>query len=215
MSLHEHNESERVDDLVARMRAGDTVVLVSDAGTPTVSDPGYPLIKAVVEANLPLTVLPGPSAVLVAVAACGLPLHRWTFVGFLPRKRGALEKVLSDPHPLVAFESPRRLARTLEQLAGMDPDRPVAVCRELTKTFEQVVRGTAASVRDHFLATPPLGEIVVVVGQASPRSAIGASVDAVARLATSGARPREAAAVVAELTGLSKNELYDAWLLRR
>jgi 16S rRNA (cytidine1402-2'-O)-methyltransferase len=215
MSLHEHNETARIEALVARVRAGDTVVLVSDAGTPTISDPGYPLIRAVVDAGLPLTVLPGPSAVLVAVVASGLPVHRWTFVGFLPRKRGALEKVLSDPHPLVAFESPRRLARTLELLAGMGPDRPVAVCRELTKTFEEVVRGTAATVREHFVARPPLGEVVVVLGEAPPAAGIDAYVDAVARLATSGARPREAAAVVAALTGASKNELYDAWLLRR
>ncbi len=215
MSLHEHNEATRVDAIVARIRSGETVALVSDAGTPTVSDPGYPLIKAVVDADLPLTVLPGPSAVLVAVVASGLPLHRWAFVGFLPRKPGALEKLLADPQPLVAFESPRRLARTLELLAGMDPHRPVAVCRELTKTYEEVVRGTAASVRDRFLASPPLGEIVVVIGQASPTRGIDAGVDAVARLASSGARPREAAAVIASVTGLSKNELYDAWLLRR
>jgi len=213
-SLHEHNEAVRINGLLAEIAAGRIVTLVSDAGTPAISDPGYLLIRAVIDAGLDLTVLPGPSAVIVAVVASGLPLDSWTFTGFLPRKQSALADALANPGALVAFESPRRLARTLEVLSEMDPARPVAVCRELTKTHEQVVRGSAAEVSSHFRGTKPLGEVVLVVGAGSVNSPIGPCVDAVARLVSSGAQAREAAAVVAEMKGVSKNRIYNEWLKR-
>ena len=212
VSLHEHNEVRRAPALVDRLREGATVALVSDAGTPGISDPGYVLVRAVADAGLPLTVLPGPSAVLAAVVASAMPLDRWRFVGFLPRKAAALLAELDQPGPLVGFESPRRLARTLQALAEHDPQRPVAVCRELTKDHEEVVRGSAAEVAAHFAEHEPLGEIVLVVGAPAAREDTGAALAALARVVEAGAKPREAAGALAELVGLPRNRLYDAWL---
>src|SRR3954464_4753725 len=146
LSYHEHNERERSAELVRRMGAGETVALVSDAGMPLVSDPGYVLVQACVAAGLAVEVLPGPSAALAALVASGLPADTWRFVGFLPRKKGELRKLFSasvSGGTLVAFESPRRVPASLEVLASVDPDRQVAVARELTKLHEEVVRGTA------------------------------------------------------------------------
>jgi 16S rRNA (cytidine1402-2'-O)-methyltransferase len=215
LSLHEHNEERRLEPVLERIRTGEAVVLVSDAGTPAVSDPGYPLIRAVIAAGLPLTVLPGPSAVLLAVVASGLPLDRWRFVGFLPRKPAALAAELRSPEPVVAFESPRRLARTLAALAESAPERRVAVCRELTKEHEEVVRGTAAEVAAHFAAHEPLGEIVLVVDGAAATGDVAQALAAVAELVDAGARARQAAATVAGLLGLSTNAVYEAWLTQR
>src|ERR1017187_2021574 len=142
VSFHEHNERARATELVARMRGGATVALVCDAGMPLISDPGFALVRACVEADITLEVLPGPSAVVTALVASGLPAERWCFVGFLPRKRSELEKLLAHAtETLVAFESPRRLVATLELLAASEPERPAAVCRELTKLHEEVRRG--------------------------------------------------------------------------
>lgn len=212
VSLHEHNEDERSEALAQRVRQGETVVLVSDAGTPTISDPGYPLIRAVIEAGGRVTVLPGASAAVVAVVASGLALARWTFVGFLPRSPDALARELGRPEPLVAFESPRRLAGTLELLATLEPERPIAVCRELTKTHEEVVRGTAAEVAQQFAQRRPLGEIVLVVGHGRPAGRVAQGAEAVSTLVAAGAKARPAAAVVAELTGERTNAVYRAWL---
>src|SRR5215218_8863193 len=140
---HEHNERERSAELVERMRRGAVVALVSDAGMPLVSDPGYVLVRGCVAAGLEVEVLPGPSAALAALVASGLPADEWHFHGFLPRKKGELRDVLSDqPATLIAFESPRRVAATLALLAELDPERDVAVCRELTKAHEEIVRGS-------------------------------------------------------------------------
>jgi 16S rRNA (cytidine1402-2'-O)-methyltransferase len=217
MSLHEHNESARTRQVIERIRGGDTVVLVSDAGTPGVSDPGYPLIKAAIEADLPLTVLPGASSVVTAVVASGLPLDRWRFAGFLPRNAGGIAaEIGSASEPLVAFESPRRLRKTLATIASADPARPLAVCRELTKDHEEVVRGSAAEVAQHFEEHEPLGEIVLVIGAADAAvKDLGAALAALGKLVDAGAKPRAAAAVVAELTGVTKNALYEAWLEKR
>src|SRR5438067_4178981 len=143
VSYHEHNESERAAELVGRMRSGAVVALVSDAGMPLVSDPGFELVRGCVAAGLAVEVLPGPSAALAALVASALPADVWRFVGFLPRKRAALVEVFGSPETVVAFESPQRLAASLAVLAELDPERPVAVCRELTKLHEEVVRGTA------------------------------------------------------------------------
>jgi 16S rRNA (cytidine1402-2'-O)-methyltransferase len=211
ISYHEHNETSRTPELVRRMRDGAVVALVSDAGMPLVSDPGYVLVQGCVAAGLEVEVLPGPSAALAALVASALPADAWRFAGFLPRKRGELVRVLGSPETVVAFESPRRVAASLRALADLDPDRPVAVCRELTKVHEEVVRGTAASLAERYASTPPRGEVVLVIGGAPPRSDLDpAAVDAVRRLVDAGSRARVAAGVVAELTGASANALYGA-----
>ena len=214
VSYHEHNELARASELVERMRAGDVVALVSDAGIPLVSDPGYLLVRGCVAAGLPVEVLPGPSAAITALVASGLPADEWRFHGFLPRKRGELRGLLTEPGgTLVAFESPRRVPATLALLAEVDPDREAAVCRELTKAHEEIVRGSAAELAARYADAPPKGEVVLVLGPRSapePDSVEPAGLDALRRLVEAGARPRKAAAVVAELTGGSANALYRA-----
>jgi 16S rRNA (cytidine1402-2'-O)-methyltransferase len=210
VSLHEHNERARAEDLVQRVRDGAVVALVSDAGTPLVSDPGFALVRACLEAELPVEVLPGPSSVVTALVASGLPCESWRFVGFLPRARGELLKLLGDASDtIVAFESPRRLASTLALLAEQHPQRPVAVCRELTKLHEEVARGSAAELAAHYREQPPRGEVVLVCGAVPAQQAsIEHALTAVGELVQAGARARPAASAVAKLTGLAANELY-------
>jgi 16S rRNA (cytidine1402-2'-O)-methyltransferase len=214
VSYHEHNERRRASELVERMRSGEVVALVSDAGMPLISDPGYVLVHACVGAGLPVEVLPGPSAAVTALVASGLPADEWRFAGFLPRKKGELRAVLSEPGgTLVAFESPRRLPGTLELLASLDPDREVAVCRELTKAHEEIVRGSAAELAARYAGAAVKGEVALVLGPAAPADSAAAAagaVEALRQLVEAGARPRKAAAVVAGLTGASANELYRA-----
>ncbi len=210
ISVHEHNEDARAQELATRIRDGAVVALVSDAGTPLVSDPGFALVRACLAEGLPVEVLPGPSAAMTALVASGLPGESWRFVGFLPRARGELESLLmSTADTLVAFESPRRLAATLALLAASDPQRPVAVCRELTKLHEEVRRGSAAELADHYRESPPRGEVVLVCGAAPPGQADrGRALEALRELIDAGAKARPAAAAVAKLTGLGANELY-------
>jgi 16S rRNA (cytidine1402-2'-O)-methyltransferase len=216
VSYHEHNERERAAELVDRMRDGTVVALVSDAGMPLVSDPGYVLVQRCVAAGLEVEVLPGPSAALAALVASALPADAWRFAGFLPRKRAGLVEAFGSAETLVAFESPRRVASSLRVLAELDPARPVAVCRELTKVHEEVVRGTAAELAERYADEAPRGEVVLVVGGAPPGTgASEAAVDAVRRLVEAGAKPRAAASVVAELTGAPANELYRVVSARR
>jgi 16S rRNA (cytidine1402-2'-O)-methyltransferase len=212
VSYHEHNERARAAELVKKMQAGTVVALVSDAGMPLVSDPGFVLVQACVAAGLGVEVLPGPSAAVSALVASALPAERWRFLGFLPRKRGELERVLAEPETLVAFESPRRLAATLEVLAERQPERAVAVCRELTKLHEEVVRGTAAELAARYRSEPARGEIVIVVGPAPKRAGgdLEKALGALRRLVEAGAKPRPAATVVAELTQTGANALYKA-----
>jgi 16S rRNA (cytidine1402-2'-O)-methyltransferase len=211
VSYHEHNERERTPELVGRMLDGATVALVSDAGMPLVSDPGYVLVSGAIAAGLEVEVLPGPSAAIAALVASGLPAERWRFAGFLPRKRGPLESLLAAEETLVAFESPRRVASSLQVLADLDPARPVADCRELTKLHEEVVRGSASELAARYGDTPPRGEVVLVIGAAPRREgADPRAVAAVRRLVEAGARARPAASVVAELTGGAANDLYRA-----
>jgi 16S rRNA (cytidine1402-2'-O)-methyltransferase len=193
------------------MRAGEVVALVSDAGMPLVSDPGLVLVQACAAAGLAVEVLPGPSAALAALVASGLAAESWRFVGFLPRKRAGLEAVMRSEEVVVAFESPRRVGASLAVLAALDPERPVAVCRELTKIHEEVVRGTAAELAARYADVPPRGEVVLVMGGAAAGAGdLAAGLAALARLVEAGARARPAAAVVAELTGTSANALYQA-----
>jgi 16S rRNA (cytidine1402-2'-O)-methyltransferase len=216
VSYHEHNEASRASELVGRMEAGETVALVSDAGMPLVNDPGYLLVTACVAAGIGVEVLPGPSAALTALVVSGLPATTWRFVGFLPRKRGELETLFRGAvETLVAFESPRRVGAALAVLAAVDPERAVAVCRELTKLHEEIVRGTAAELAVRYAAQEPRGEIVVVVGGAPAEAVdLAPALDALGRLVDAGAKARPAAGVVADLTGVSANALYKALLER-
>jgi 16S rRNA (cytidine1402-2'-O)-methyltransferase len=216
VSYHEHNERERSAELVQRMRDGATVALVSDAGMPLVSDPGFVLVQACVAAGVEVEVLPGPSAALAALVVSGLPAQTWRFAGFLPRKRGELEALFRGVREtLVAFESPRRVGAALAVLAEVDAERPVAVCRELTKVHEEVARGSAAELAERYADEEPRGEVVVVVGAGDAEEAeVAPALDALARLVEAGAKARPAAAVVAELTGVSANSLYRALMER-
>ena len=209
LSFHEHNERARSAGLVEGVAAGAVVALVTDAGMPGISDPGWVLVRACADAGLRVEVLPGPSAVVVAVVVSALPADRWSFVGFLPRRAGELAAVWQRPETVAAFESPRRLGASLASLAGVDGDRPVAVCRELTKLHEEVVRGTAAELAARYAREEARGEIVLVVGGAAAGAGDSArAVEALEALIAAGARARPAAAAVASLTGLSANALY-------
>jgi len=211
VSYHEHNEAERVDELLPRLLAGERMALVSDAGLPGISDPGARLVRAALDAGMAVTVLPGPSAVETALVASGLVAERFAFVGFLPRKAGELaalwEELAQWQGPVVAFESPQRLPKTLRSLATAAPQRQVAVCRELTKRFEEVVRGDASALAERY-AEPPKGEITLVLGpvEVAPRRAEARA--AVAELVSAGAPRRVAVDVVGRLTDVSRNELY-------
>jgi 16S rRNA (cytidine1402-2'-O)-methyltransferase len=220
VSYHEHNETRRISELLPRLERGERIALVSDAGMPGISDPGARLVAAALGVGVPVTVLPGPSAVETALVASGFPCERYQFLGFLPRGSSALEAVWEElsrwPHAAIAFESPQRLPVTLHSLAGMLPGRPVAVCRELTKVFEEVVRGTAEEVAERFRESPK-GEITLVLGPAAPADAADDEValSAVAELLAAGMPRRQAADLVARLTGRSRNRLYRSSLCRQ
>jgi 16S rRNA (cytidine1402-2'-O)-methyltransferase len=213
VSYHDHNEQQRAGQVAQQIERGARVALISDAGTPGISDPGYRLIRACIDRDLEIEVLPGPSAILTALVASGLPTDRWRFEGFLPRRSGELERVLRSSETVVAFESPRRLADSLTALGALAPDRPAAVCRELTKLHEEIERGTLSELSRRY-RDDVRGEIVVVIGAASARGSrdpdVTMAVDALRRLVQSGARPRAAASVVATLTGTRANDLYRA-----
>jgi 16S rRNA (cytidine1402-2'-O)-methyltransferase len=212
VSNHEGNEAARATELARRIARGSRVALVSDAGMPAISDPGYRLIRTCIESDLEVEVLPGPSVVPVALVASGLPTHRWRFEGFLPRRAGEMERVLRSTETVVAFESPRRIGESLAALASIAPDREVAVCRELSKLHEEVVRGTLGELARRFRGETK-GEIVLVIAPAvddDHAEDISFAVDALRHLVQSGARPRAAASVVAALTGTRANDLYRA-----
>jgi 16S rRNA (cytidine1402-2'-O)-methyltransferase len=216
VSYHEHNEAKRTEELLPRLLAGERVALVSDAGLPGINDPGRRLISAARKAAVPVTVLPGPSAVETALVAAGLTSERYQFLGYLPRGERALKELGEElarwPWSAVAFESPQRLPRTLSVLARVIPDRPAAVCRELTKRFEEVAVGTLADLADRFAAAPK-GEVTMVFGPAAEVGGDEApAVAAVEALVAEGVPRRRAAEVVAGLTGVSKNRLYRASL---
>jgi 16S rRNA (cytidine1402-2'-O)-methyltransferase len=212
VSIHEGNETTRATELAQRIERGDVVVLVSDAGMPAISDPGFRLVRRCIERSLEVVVLPGPSVVPVALVASGLPTDRWRFEGFLPKRSGEMERVLRSAETVIAFESPRRVGESLAALAAIAPDRPAAVCRELTKMHEEVARGSLAELARRFRGDVK-GEIVLVIGPASSEDHdrdVGFAVDALRHLVQSGARPRAAASVVAALTGTRANDLYRA-----
>ncbi|GAA1245893.1 16S rRNA (cytidine(1402)-2'-O)-methyltransferase [Janibacter melonis] len=219
VSYHEHNEASRTQDLLDAVTKGERVVLVTDAGMPSVSDPGYRVVAACAAADLPVTCVPGPSAVLMALAVSGLPVDRFCFEGFLPRKEGERRRMLSElqteRRTMVFFEAPHRLAATLTTMAEvLGADRPAAVCRELTKTYEEVRRGGLADLAQ-WAVEGARGEITVVVQGVDP-AAVAATIEdgaaRVAELVAQGVRRKEAAAQVASETGLSKKALYDSTL---
>jgi 16S rRNA (cytidine1402-2'-O)-methyltransferase len=213
VSVHRHNEARQVRELVRRLADGDTLALVSDAGLPGVNDPGGRLVSAALEAGAEVTVLPGASAVETALVASGLGSGGYRFLGYLPRRAGELAALWEDarrwPYTAVAFESPKRLPGSLRALARSDPERRVAVCRELTKRFEEVVRGTASELESRF-ADAPKGEITLVVAPAGPEAAppLDDAVEAVRELVAAGAARRAAADAVARLLDAPRNELY-------
>ncbi|MFB6611998.1 16S rRNA (cytidine(1402)-2'-O)-methyltransferase [Agromyces sp. NPDC056379] len=219
VALHEHNERQKAAELVELARDTDLLVL-SDAGMPTVSDPGFPLVAAAAEAGVEVTALPGPSAVITALAVSGLPTDRFAFEGFLPRKAGErsrrLAELAGDRRTLLFFEGPSRLAASLAALAeAFGPDRPAAVCRELTKMYEEVRRGPLGELAA-WAEAGVRGEIVIVVGgaaeqEANPENALAR----VLELAASGTRLKDAAALVAAESGLSTRDLYEAALQAR
>jgi 16S rRNA (cytidine1402-2'-O)-methyltransferase len=214
VSYHEHNEAKRTAELLPRLQQGERIALVSDAGMPVVSDPGLRLVGAALDAGVEVHVLPGPSAVETALVASGLGGERYVFVGFLPRGAKALAALWREldaraGETVVAFESPQRLPATLRSLATVDPGRRVAVCRELTKRFEEVVRGSAAELAARF-HEPPRGEITLVLGPArgAAPTEIEDAAAVVRELVASGLPRRRAAELVARLAGVPRNDLY-------
>ena len=215
IALHDHNEAEKAASIVEAARGGACVVFVSDAGMPTVSDPGFRLACAAIDAGVPLSVLPGPSAPLVALALSGLPSDRFAFEGFLPRKDGEatryLQNLATDPHTLIFFESPRRAAATLTRMAEvLGGDRRADLLREITKDYEEVRRGTLGELAEG--ADSILGEVTIVVAGYERSARAEDYVGAVLALAAEGMRLKDAAAEVAAATGARKNDLYKAAL---
>lgn len=217
VSYHEHNEGSRTRDLVERMRAGQTVALVTDAGMPSVSDPGYRLVAACIAADIPVSTAPGPSAALAALAASGLPVDRFCFEGFLPRKPGQrrerLRSLVGEERTMVFFEAPHRLADVLSDMVDLwDAERPAAVCRELTKTYEEVRRGSVAELAA-WASDGVRGEITLVVAGASPLplaltdDELREQVD---QLVASGLSRKDAISVLAERTGIPRRRVYNA-----
>lgn len=220
VSFYDHVETARIPALLDDIAAGRTVLLVTDAGMPSVSDPGYRLVAAAVERDLPVTCLPGPSAVTTALALSGLPVERFCFDGFAPRKGGQrrewLRTLAAEQRACVFFEAPHRLADCLaDAVTVLGPDRRAAVCRELTKTYEEVVRGTLAELAA-WAVEGARGEITVVLEGAQPVSAEPADlVDEVETLVASGLRLKDACAEVSAAHGTPRRDLYDAVLAAR
>lgn len=218
VSLHAHNEVERTERVLAWLDAGETLAMVSDAGTPLISDPGGRLIRAVTERGHTVVPIPGPSAVLAALVGSGLPSDRFTFLGFAERKGAArdafLARVAGAEETVVLFESPQRLSRLLEDLAeACGPARPVAVARELTKVHEEFLRGTLSEVAAYYRQHPPRGEVSLVVGaaEAPPRSEEeleDEARDVARRLLAEGAKPSAVAREIARRLAIGRNAAY-------
>ena len=216
VSYNEHNMRSRTPQLLAALDKGD-VALVSEAGMPGISDPGHELVVAVTDAGYPVVPVPGPSAVTTALAASGLPTRQFTFVGFLPRRAGERRRLLAslavEPRTVVAFETPHRLRQTLADMLSAWGDRRIAVCRELTKAFEEVFRGRIAEALEHFVE--PRGEFTLVIegGQAAPPPALDEAVrEHLRRLKEGGVSPRQAVSRVARSRGLPRREVYRVWV---
>jgi 16S rRNA (cytidine1402-2'-O)-methyltransferase len=216
ISYFDGNEQARADELIELVAAGQTVAVITDGGMPSVSDPGYRLVRAAIDRGLPIGVVPGPSAVTTALAVSGLPCDRFCFEGFPPRKpaerRAAFAALATEPRTMVFFEAPHRIAATLTDLvAAFGASRPAALCRELTKTYEEVRRGSLGSLIESVAAQPARGEITLVVaGSATAAAAADAElVAAVADRVAAGQSRRDAIATVALSAAVSRRHLYD------
>ncbi len=225
VSYFEHNERRRTPELIERMRAGATIALISDAGTPVISDPGFRLVRAALDAGIRVAAVPGPSAAIAALSVSGLPTDRFVFEGFLAAResarRGALKALARETRTIILYESPRRLSATLAEMASaFGEDRPAAVVREITKTYEETLRGALGELRERFAKQEARGEITIVVGGA-PESERGGTDDiaggalTIAELIDAGLSLKQASAVVAKRTGQSRRELYQRELARR
>ena len=218
VSYHEHNEAERAAELAERLAAGEVIALVSDAGVPLVSDPGYRLVRAAIEMGITVEPIPGPSAALAALSASGLPTDAFHFGGFLPAKSGqrlhALQKLCEEQATLIFFEAPHRIVETLEAVEQALGPRPVVVARELTKVHEEFLRGTPAEVRAQLLSRDAVkGEITLLIGKAvAPVADATPLAEAVEALQRAGASRMDAIKQVARKRGLSKREVYDRLL---
>ncbi len=213
VAYHEHNAAKMRPVLLDRLRQGEIVALVSDAGTPLISDPGYKLVRAAVDSDIAVTSLPGASAPITALAAAGLPTDRFFFAGFLPSRTAARQRALSlfenVPATLVFFESARRLAASLQDMHAVLGLRQAVVARELTKRFEEFRRGSLDTLADHYAAAgPPKGEIVVLIAPADESAAQPEDLDALLRDALDGMSVRDAAATVSAATGRPRREVY-------
>ena len=218
LSYYDANESDRASELVRRIAEGQTVLLVSDAGMPLVSDPGHRVVTLAIAAGFDVDVIPGPSAVTAALAVSGLPVERFTFEGFLPRRSGErtthLQSLKDERRAMVFFEAPHRLLDSLQDcIAVFGADRECAVCRELTKTHQEVQRGSLAKVREHFLVVEPRGEITVVLaGRSAPLAADLSDADIVNRVLeeqAAGLSASAASAAVAKAIGMPRQTVYD------
>jgi 16S rRNA (cytidine1402-2'-O)-methyltransferase len=229
VSHYEHNEEQRVPELVARLKAGESIAIVTDAGTPAISDPGFRLVRAALEANVRVMAVPGASAVIAAISIAGIPTDRFTFEGFVPSRDAARSKALDElrrePRTIVFYEASRRLADTLAAMAAaFGETRDAAVVCEITKTYERTLRGTLSELERQFRATQALGEIVIVVAGAPDDSK---NIDANARditidvtqalevLREAGLGLKQASAVVARLTGIARREVYQGAIKSR
>lgn len=216
VSYHEHNEHRRAPELIRRLLAGESVALVSDAGTPVLSDPGYTILRAAIGQEIPVVPIPGASAITTALAISGLPPDRFLFCGFLPRRsaerRRALAEVAAIPWTLVFFETPHRIEAALDDVLAVLGDRRIAVVRELTKRFEEIIRGTTSEVLAHVKRTPPRGELTLVIeGADKEQQTLTQSEDAVTQLKqllASGRSPTDAVKVVAQTHQLPRRTVY-------
>jgi 16S rRNA (cytidine1402-2'-O)-methyltransferase len=223
ISYFEHNEVRRIPELVARLRSGASIALVTDAGTPAISDPGYRLVRTAIDAGIQVTAVPGPCAAISALTVSGLPTDRFVFEGFLPPKPGArqrvLERLATEDRTLVIYEAARRLPQLLSELmAAFGPNRQLVVIREATKLHEEIVRGTLAEVADTFANRDVLGEVTLVAEGAQPRTESPASQIEQSRvvdiLRDAGLGLKEAAVAASKITGASRRDLYQNSLKR-
>ena len=220
VSLFDHNERSKASEIAQQIESGARVVLLTDAGMPAVSDPGYHVVKEVVSRELPVTAVPGPSAVFTAIALSGLPSDRFTFEGFMPRKAGERGRLLADlaseRRTMVFFESPHRIHATLADfVTHFGADRPMTLSRELTKTYEETLRGTTQSIYEQVVARDGLkGELTLVVAGAPEVSATSAAdlTEDVAQLVESGMRAKDAAAHIAKIHGLKSRDVYEEYI---
>ncbi len=217
-SYHEHNEATKSKELIKDMKFGKTVALVSDAGTPGISDPGHRLIKACIDEGIPIEPVPGPSALITALVVSGLPTDSFVFQGFLPRKKGErmslLEELLGIGRTVVLFESPKRVKKTLGEVAGIDPERETVLARELTKKFEEVMRGTASGLLDRLDEAGIKGEVVILFGPTKKTFGAvsitaGELREAVVKLIKKGVHKKEAITEVAGKYGVNKHMVYE------